>query len=123
MINLDLIYLLTWSRKLRAEQSRIIEDHKRQLEHVQKTSEANIERTRKRLEADKVELQKIAEADAERTRKRMEAEIADLQKSVSKLEIDLAKANPPFHRLNLLLMHHRRTKTTCKIFRLHTTST
>jgi hypothetical protein len=90
--HLDFIYLLTWSRKLRAEQSRTIDDHQRQLDHVQKTSEANIERTRKRLEADKAELQKIAEADAERTRKRVEAEIADLQRSVRKLEIDLTKA-------------------------------
>jgi RPA family protein len=80
-------------RKLRAEQSRSIEDHQRQLEHVQKTSEANIERTRKRAEADKAEAQKIAEAAAERTRKRTEAEIADLQKNVSKLESDLTKVS------------------------------
>ena len=93
--NLYSIYLLTRSRKLRAEQSRTIDDHQRQLDHVQKTSEANIERTRKRLEADKAELQKIAEADAERTRKRMEAEIADLQSHLNKSEADLAKVKKP----------------------------
>jgi hypothetical protein len=93
---IDFVFPLTRDRKLRAEQSRIVEDHQRQLEHVQKTSEANVERTRKRLEAEKAELQKTAEAEAERTRKRMEAEIADLQKSVSKLEADLTKAGNPF---------------------------
>jgi valyl-tRNA synthetase len=55
--------------KLRVEQSRMAQDHQRQLEHVQKTAEAN----------------------ADRTRKRMEAEIADLQKHLSKVEADLAK--------------------------------
>jgi hypothetical protein len=85
--------LLTRASKLRSEQSRIIEDNKRQLEHVKKTSEANIERTRRRLEAEMAELQKTAEANAEKTRKRMEAEIADLQTNVSKLEVDLKKAN------------------------------
>lgn len=61
--------MLTRSSKLRAEQSRMIQDHQRQLEHVQKTAEAN----------------------ADRTRKRMEAEIADLQSHAGRLETDLAK--------------------------------
>lgn len=78
-------------RKLRAEQGRMIEDHQRQLEHIQKTSEANIERTRKRLEAEKTELQRTADANAEKTRKRMETEIADLQSNVSRLEANLTK--------------------------------
>jgi hypothetical protein len=60
---------LTIVSKLRVEQSRIVQDHQRQLEHVQKTAEAN----------------------ADRTRKRMEAEIADLQRNISKLEADLSK--------------------------------
>ena len=47
----------------------MLQDHQRQLEHVQKTAEAN----------------------ADRTRKRMEAEIADLQNHVTKLEADLSK--------------------------------
>jgi intracellular protein transport protein USO1 len=94
--DLDFMHLLIGDRKLRAEQSRIVEDHQRQLEHVQRTSEANIERTRKRLEAEKAELQKIAEADAERTRKRMEAEIADLQRNINKLETDLTKERTSF---------------------------
>lgn len=47
------------------------QDHQRQLEHVQKTADAN----------------------AERTRKRMEAEITDLQSRVSKLQADLSKVN------------------------------
>ena len=89
---------------MRSEQSRIIEDNKRQLEHVQKTSDANIERTRRRLEAEMAQLQKTADADAERTRKRMQAEIADLQSNVSKLEADLTKARNPFftNRSNIL---------------------
>ncbi|KAF4630488.1 hypothetical protein G7Y89_g7650 [Cudoniella acicularis] len=53
------------------EDIRMAQDHQRQLEHVQKTAEAN----------------------AERTRKRTEAEISDLRNSVSKLEADLEKAN------------------------------
>jgi len=56
---------------LRVEQSRMVQDHQRQLDHVQKTAEAN----------------------ADRTRKRMEAEIADLQSYIKKLEADLSKAN------------------------------
>lgn len=88
----NLQHLLTWTSKLRSELSRIIEDNKRQLEHVQKTSDANIERTRRRMEAEMAELQKTAEANAEKTRKRMEAEIADLQNNVNRLEADLTKA-------------------------------
>jgi intracellular protein transport protein USO1 len=60
---------LTFSSKLRAEQVRASQDYQRQLEHVQKTAEAN----------------------SDRTRKRMEAEIADLQGTISKLEADLTK--------------------------------
>lgn len=55
--------------KLHVEQSRIIQDYQRQLEHVQKTADAN----------------------ADRTRKRMEAEITDLQTVINKLETDLTK--------------------------------
>jgi predicted nucleic acid-binding Zn-ribbon protein len=65
--------LLIEISKLRAEQSRILQDHQRQLEHVQNTAEAN----------------------ADRTRKRMEAEIADLQSHVTKLEADLSKVRKP----------------------------
>ena len=83
--------LLTLARNLRFEQGRLIEDNKRQLEHVQKTSDANVERTRRRLEAEMAELQKNAEANAEKTRERMEAEIADLQTSAGKLQADLTK--------------------------------
>ncbi|RDL37240.1 ARM repeat-containing protein [Venustampulla echinocandica] len=57
--------------KIRADQEKVAQDHQRQLEHVQKTNEAN----------------------AERTRKRMEAEISDLKSNISKLEADLSKAN------------------------------
>jgi hypothetical protein len=64
---------LTRSSKLRAEQSRMAQDHQRQLEHVQKTAEAN----------------------ADRTRKRLEAEIADLQSHLNKSEADLAKVKKP----------------------------
>lgn len=44
------------------------------------------------MEAEMAELQKTAEANAEKTRKRMEAEIADLQNNVNRLEADLTKA-------------------------------
>jgi len=54
---------------LRFEQKRTVQDHQRQLEHVQETAGAN----------------------ADRIRKRMEAEIADLQRNIGKLEADLAK--------------------------------
>ncbi|KAJ5053877.1 uncharacterized protein L3040_000167 [Drepanopeziza brunnea f. sp. 'multigermtubi'] len=57
--------------KLQAEQTRLIQDHQRQLEHIQKASDTN----------------------ADRTRKRTEAEIADLQNRITKLEADLTKAN------------------------------
>lgn len=56
---------------LRAEQIRASQDHQRELEHVGKTADGNMERMRKR----------------------MEAENADLLKSLSKVEADLAKAN------------------------------
>ncbi|KAH7397743.1 p115 like vesicle tethering protein [Cadophora sp. MPI-SDFR-AT-0126] len=58
-------------KKLQAEQARLIQDHQRQLEHVQKTSEANFDRIRKRTEA----------------------ELADLRSKIGKLNADLAKAN------------------------------
>ena len=83
--------LLTLTSKLRAEQSRIIQDHQRQLQHVQETAKADIERTRKQLEAEKADIQKTADGNAERTRKRMQAELADLQNTIGKLEADLAK--------------------------------
>ncbi|KAK0103568.1 hypothetical protein ONS95_005583 [Cadophora gregata] len=56
-------------KKLQTEQARLIQGHQRQLEHVQKTSEAN----------------------ADRIRKRTEAEIADLQTKIGKLNADLTK--------------------------------
>lgn len=61
--------MLTHLRTIRAEQEKAAQDHQRQLEHVQRTSEGN----------------------AERTRKRMEAEISDLKSNISKLEVDLSK--------------------------------
>jgi len=58
-------------RKQQAEHARIVQDHQRQLDHVQKTADAN----------------------ADRSRRRMEAEISNLQSDISKLETSLAKAN------------------------------
>ncbi|KAH8816298.1 p115 like vesicle tethering protein [Xylogone sp. PMI_703] len=58
-------------KKLQAEHARVIEDYRRQLDHVQRTAEAN----------------------ADRMRKKMEAENADLQSNVKKLEASLEKAN------------------------------
>lgn len=78
---------------MQAEQHMRAQDHQRQLEHVQKTAEANTERVRKRMEAEKAELQKTLEGNSERERKRMEAEIADLQSKADKLEADLKKVS------------------------------
>lgn len=107
-------------RKLKAEQGRIGQDHQRQLEHVQKSSEANADRMRRRIETEHSEaqikmqaqlssleqanksqlndhqrqldhVQRTAEANAERARKRMEAEITDLQKELSELKAELTK--------------------------------
>ena len=60
---------LTTVSKLRLEHDQAVQDYERQIEHVQRTVEAN----------------------ADRTRRRMEGEIADLKISISKLEADLAK--------------------------------
>jgi protein subunit release factor A len=57
----------------RAEHARLVQDHQRQLEHVQKTAEAN----------------------ADRSRRRMEVEINNLQSNISKLESSLAKVLLP----------------------------
>ncbi|PQE23148.1 hypothetical protein CJF31_00006857 [Rutstroemia sp. NJR-2017a BVV2] len=57
--------------KLRNEKEQISQDYQRQLEHAEKTAEAN----------------------AERVRRRTDAEIADLQRKVERLEADLEKAN------------------------------
>jgi hypothetical protein len=51
------------------EQNRVVQDHQRQIEHIQK----------------------VAEANADRTRRRTEAEIVDLKNNISKLEADLTK--------------------------------
>ncbi|TVY93311.1 Intracellular protein transport protein [Lachnellula willkommii] len=79
--------------KLRTEQSRATQDLQRQLEIVQKASEAEKTRISQDHQRQLDHVQKTAEANAERIRKRTEAEISDLQKNVSKLEVDLEKAN------------------------------
>lgn len=112
---------------MQSEQARIAQDHQRQLEHVQKTSEANagklqsehariIQDHQRQLE----HVQKTSEANADRIRKRNEAEIADLQSRISKLEADLAKVNAlPVSELALLLTPARPIKITFKISRQH----
>ena len=90
-LDLILFMMLMGPRKLQAEQARLIQDHQRQLEHIQKTSEANADRIRTRNEAELKNLQKTSEANADRIRKRTEAEIADLQNKVEKLNADLVK--------------------------------
>ncbi|TVY58600.1 Intracellular protein transport protein USO1 [Lachnellula cervina] len=79
--------------KLRTEQSRATQDLQRQLEIVQKASEAEKTRISQDHQRQLDHVQKTAEANAERVRKRTEAEISDLQKNVSKLEADLEKAS------------------------------
>jgi phage-related protein len=79
----------------------MVQDHQRQLDHVQKTAETN----------------------ADRTRKRMEAEIADLQSHISKLEADLSKVEMTKTLYETILILHRRTKTTSKISKRHTMNT
>jgi chromosome segregation ATPase len=61
--------LMTYPSKLRTEKEQISQDYQRQLEHAEKTAEAN----------------------AERVRRRTDAEIADLQSKVERLEADLEK--------------------------------
>ncbi|KAL3421050.1 intracellular protein transport protein [Phlyctema vagabunda] len=56
--------------KLRADQDRIVQDYQRQLEHAQKSAEANIDRARRRAEA----------------------EIADFRATITSLEADISKA-------------------------------
>lgn len=110
--------LLTLTSNLRAEQGRIIQDHQRQLQHVQETAKADIERTRKQLETEMADLQKTADSNADRTRKRMEAEIADLQNTIGKLEADLAKVRNFSVKCDYLLIYYRQTRTMFKIFKL-----
>ncbi|KAG9243049.1 p115 like vesicle tethering protein [Calycina marina] len=74
---------------LRLQQQQALQDHQRQLDHVQKTADAN----------------------ADRSRKRMEAEIAALQANVNKLEADLSKANKN-HVQDLQIAHEEYTTKT-----------
>ena len=80
-----------FNSKLRADQHRISQDLQRQLEHVQKSAEANADRASRDHQRQLEHVQKTAEANADRTRKRMEAEVADLQSSLRRLEADLLK--------------------------------
>jgi len=74
--------------KLRATQTQLVADHQRQLEHAQRTFEAN----------------------ADRTRRRVEAEISDLRSNIDKLEADLAKADKN-HIQDLQTAHEEYTNT------------
>lgn len=73
---------------MRLEQSRAAQDYERQLEHVQKTAEANVDRIRKRMEAEK----------------------ADLQRIVEKLEGDLAKVRCNSLTVSISLTHPQANK-------------
>lgn len=81
--------------KLRAEQTRALQELQRQLESAQKAHEAEKIRVAQDHQRQLDHVQKTSEGNAERTRKRTEAEISDLRKNISKLEADLEKAWPP----------------------------
>lgn len=79
--------------KLRADHTRALQDLQKQLEQAQKAHESEKNRTGQDHQRQLDNIQKVAEENAERTRRRTEAEILDLRKNVSKLEADVEKAN------------------------------
>ncbi|KAJ2985409.1 hypothetical protein NUW58_g5544 [Xylaria curta] len=87
-------------KKLEAQQQTQIGVHKKQLEAAQKEAATAAESLRVEHNAKEAELQrqieyvrKTAEAEAARVQRRAEAEMADLRATISRLEVDLMKAN------------------------------
>ncbi|KAI1110133.1 p115 like vesicle tethering protein [Nemania sp. NC0429] len=87
-------------QKLEAQQQSRVNAHQFQLEAAQKEATAAMELLRVEHSNKEAELQrqmdyvrKTAEADAARVQRRAEAEMADLRATISRLEVDLMKAN------------------------------
>ncbi|KAI1178219.1 p115 like vesicle tethering protein [Nemania sp. FL0916] len=87
-------------RKLESQQQAKADAHQRQLDTAQKDSTAAMELLRGEHNTKEAELRrqidyvrKTAEAEAARVQRRAEAEMADLRATISRLEVDLMKAN------------------------------
>ncbi|KAI0156433.1 p115 like vesicle tethering protein [Xylariaceae sp. FL1272] len=87
-------------KKLETKQQAKIDAHERQLQAAQKEAAAAAETMRTEAAIKEAELQrqleyvrKTAEADAARVLRRSEAEMADLRATISRLEVDIMKAN------------------------------
>ncbi|KAJ3578002.1 hypothetical protein NPX13_g2564 [Xylaria arbuscula] len=87
-------------KKFETQQQAKIDEHKRQLGAAQKEAAAAMESLRAEHKDKEAELQrqvdyvrKTAEAEAARIQRRSEAEMADLRATISRLEVDLMKAN------------------------------
>ncbi|KAI2626813.1 p115 like vesicle tethering protein [Xylaria nigripes] len=85
---------------LKAQQQTAAEAHQKQLEAAQKEAAAALESLRMEHNAKDTEMQrqmdyvrKSAESEAARIQRRAEAEMADLRATISRLEVDLMKAN------------------------------
>ncbi|KAM0276915.1 hypothetical protein ACHAQH_006246 [Verticillium albo-atrum] len=89
--------------ELEAERRKLVsvqEDHRRQIEYAKKTSEVELEKLRRKIatlnddhQKQRVDANKTAEAEAERWKRRADADAADLRATISRLEVDLMKAN------------------------------
>ncbi|KAL7624765.1 Vesicle-mediated ER to Golgi transport protein [Parahypoxylon ruwenzoriense] len=87
-------------KKIEAQQRSKEEAHQQLLEAVQKEALSAVEAIRADFRVKEAELQrqldyvrKTAEAEAARIQRRSEAEMADLRATISRLEVDLMKAN------------------------------
>ncbi|KAI1821724.1 p115 like vesicle tethering protein [Xylaria intraflava] len=87
-------------KKAKAQQQAIAEAHQRQLEAAQKEAAAAMEALRVEHNAKNAEFQrqmeyvrKTGETEAARIQRRAEAEMADFRATISRLEVDLMKAN------------------------------
>lgn len=87
-------------KKLETQHETKMNAHQRQLEATQKDAAAALESLRAEHSVKEAELQrqieyvrKTAEAEATRVQRRAEAEMADLRATISRLEVDLMKAN------------------------------
>ncbi|KAI1325650.1 p115 like vesicle tethering protein [Xylariaceae sp. FL0255] len=87
-------------KKLEAQQQAEVDEHQRRLQAAQKDTAAAVEAVRAEAAAKENEMKrqldyvrKTAEADAARIQRRSEADMADLRATISRLEVDLMKAN------------------------------
>ncbi|KAI1084361.1 p115 like vesicle tethering protein [Whalleya microplaca] len=87
-------------KQIEAQQRAKADEHQRQLKNAQKEAASAVETARAEHRTKEVELQrqldyvrKTAEAEAARIQRRSDAEMADLRATISRLEVDLMKAN------------------------------